>query len=79
MACLNVLKQEIKAVEAAFHKTHDRYLVQKALFTNLFYNKTFERESEREKKFMHKIAGVVISKSIRFCNSNIKLSIFSVY
>jgi len=24
MACLNVLKQEIKAVEAAFHKTHDR-------------------------------------------------------
>ena len=25
MACLNVLKQEIKAIEAAFPKTHDRF------------------------------------------------------
>ena len=31
MACLNVLKQEIKAIESCFPKTHERYVAIEAV------------------------------------------------
>ena len=41
MACLNVLKSEIKAIESSFPKTHDRYFADNSrcfIFSELIFN-----------------------------------------